>query len=306
MHKLLLSEPRIGSYSAFLLLGMLAGYLLARWRAARNGIRPAHIDNLALLISISSLFGARFFSWLFFFPPGVGLWAALTNGSGGMVFYGGLIFGLLAAVLYSKAASLPLANLLDALAPGVAAGLALGRIGCFMAGCCWGDICVSRGELVKLPPPASDWQVHTIPLVSGAGFPLAVRFPEESGAIEQHRALGLIGPQTERSLPVHPVQIYEAILAFGLCVFLHRRFRARRWEGQIVCWMIFGYAAIRFGMEFLRADNAPIYFGLTLSQVISVVLGAASAMAMFARSRRVRSARTAQTESQGPALSAPS
>src|SRR4051812_32575983 len=99
MHKLLLNESRIGSYSAFLFLGILAGYLLARWHGVRCGIKGSHIDNLTLLAAVASLFGARFFSWLFYFPTGTSLWRALTDPGGGMVFYGGLIFGIAAALL---------------------------------------------------------------------------------------------------------------------------------------------------------------------------------------------------------------
>ena len=289
MHKLLLSEPRIGSYSAFLLLGLLAGYLLTRWRAVRCGIKGAHIDNLVLLITILSLFGARLFSWLFYFPPGVSLWHALTDGAGGMVFYGGMIFGVLTVVIYARVTNLDLSRLMDAFAPGLAIGLALGRVGCFMAGCCWGDVCVDRNRLAKASEPDAAWQIRTVPFISPARFPLAVRFPEGAGAYEQHRKLGLIDEQTTRSLPVHPVQLYEAALAFGLCVFLHRRFRNRRWHGEIVCLFIFGYGAIRFLTEFLRADNPPIYFGLTLSQTISLMLFGLAAIVWFGRKADVAS-----------------
>src|SRR3954469_14216340 len=99
MHKILVSEPHVGSYSAFLLLGLIAGYLITRWRAVRIGIEGAHIDNLSLLIAVSSLFGARIFSWWFEFPEDVSLWQALTNASGGMVFYGGMVFGVLAVIV---------------------------------------------------------------------------------------------------------------------------------------------------------------------------------------------------------------
>ena len=280
MHKLLLSEPAIGSYSAFLLLGLVAGYLVARWRAVRAGIKGSHIDNLALLISVFSLFGARFFSWVFFFPPGVSLWQALTNSGGGMVFYGGMIFGILTAIIYARLAHLHLGNLLDVFAPGLALGLALGRVGCFMAGCCWGDLCVDPADWSKAAAPNLAWQVRTVPFLSGAGFPLAVRFPEGAGAYEQHLKLGLIGQQSPLSRPVHPVQLYEAALALALCVLLHLRFEQRRWAGQVFCLLVLGYAAIRFGTEFLRADNAPLYLGLTLSQVISLALGAFSVIVL--------------------------
>jgi phosphatidylglycerol:prolipoprotein diacylglycerol transferase len=281
MHKLLLTEPRIGSYSFFLLLAIFGGYLLSRWRAPHCGVRAAHIDNLVLLIALFSLFGARFFSWIFYFPPGIGLWTALRDGGGGMVFYGGFLFGLLTVVLYARFARLPLGNLLDVFSPGLALGLAVGRVGCFMAGCCWGDLCVEPRQLAALPPTVSSWQVRTIPIISGAGFPFAVRFPPEAGAYEQHVKLGLIHEGAPQSLAVHPVQLYEAALAFGLCLALHFYFEKRRWPGEIVCLAVLGYAIIRFGTEFLRADNVPSYWGITLSQVISLVLGSASLAFFF-------------------------
>src|SRR5438874_882415 len=117
MHKILVSEPHIASYSAFLLLGLIAGYLITRWRAVRIGIEGAHIDNMTLLIAVSSLFGARIFSWWFEFPDGVSLWQALTNTSGGMVFYGGMIFGVLAVIAYAACTCMSLGNLMDACAP---------------------------------------------------------------------------------------------------------------------------------------------------------------------------------------------
>jgi phosphatidylglycerol:prolipoprotein diacylglycerol transferase len=220
MHKVLVSWPYIGSYSAFLLAGLLGGYLITRWRAVRAGVKGSHIDNLALLIAVFSLFGARLFSWLFYFPPGVSLWKALRDSGGGMVFYGGLIFGTLTVVLYARIARLPLSNLLDIFAPGLALGLALGRIGCFMAGCCWGDLCIGPDNVSHLS--GKSWQMQTLPLISQAGFPLAVKFPKGTGAFEQHQKMGLIDQNAELSLPVHPVQIYEAVLALVLCIVLHR------------------------------------------------------------------------------------
>jgi phosphatidylglycerol---prolipoprotein diacylglyceryl transferase len=273
MYRELLSAPHIGSYSAFLLLGLLGGFLLTRWRAVRIGIRGSHIDNFTLLLAVLSLFGARLFSWWFYFPAGTSLWDALTDSGGGMVFYGGMIFGIATAVLYARFARLSLGNLMYACAPGLALGLALGRVGCFMAGCCWGDLCVSPNELAKLRSAQLAWQLRTVPPLSGPAFPLAVQFPRGAGAYEQHRELGLIDEHADRSRPVHPVQLYEAALALALCEALHLWFHRRRWHGQVVCVLILSYAAIRFSMEFLRGDNSPSYFGFTLSQVISFVMG---------------------------------
>jgi len=225
-----------------------------------------------LLGAVAGLFGARLFSWLFYFPPGVSLWRAFTEPGGGMVFYGGVICGFAAVSCYSSVRRVPLLTVLDLLAPGLILGLALGRIGCFMAGCCWGDLCEDRASIAKITGSKALWQIQTVPAISRAGFPLAVRFPPEAGAFEQHVRLGLIDPHADQSLAVHPVQLYEAALGLGLCVLLARMSPEGRRRGEIICCMFLGYAAIRFTTEFLRADNAPKYLWLTLSQVISLAL----------------------------------
>jgi prolipoprotein diacylglyceryltransferase len=94
-------------YSACLLLAFLSGYLLARWRATRVGVAGRHIDNVSLLIPPISLFGARFFSWLFYQPAGTGFIEGMLMDGGGLVFYGGLIFAVLTVRdLYACEASL--------------------------------------------------------------------------------------------------------------------------------------------------------------------------------------------------------
>ena len=261
-----------------------------------------HIDNITLLVAITGLAGARVFSWLFYFPPGFSLWQALWEPGGGLVFYGGVVGGLASAIAYALFSRVNLRALLDVLAAPLAAGLAFGRIGCFMAGCCWGDVCVDQRQLAALPNPQVRYQIDTVPFISGARFPLAVRFPADCGALNQHIALGLLPPTATQSLPVHPVQLYESSLAFLLAFSLQRRFRHRKWAGQVFCWFLGGYGIIRFSMEFLRADNAPIYFGLTLSQVISLIALAACVIifAIHARSSKVRT-RT-QSGSSVPSL----
>jgi phosphatidylglycerol---prolipoprotein diacylglyceryl transferase len=201
----------------------------------------------------------------------------LWEPSGGLVFYGGVVGGLISAIAYGLLANVSLRTLLDVLAAPLAVGLAFGRIGCFMAGCCWGDVCVDQKLLSTLSNAAVRYEINTVPFLSSAKFPLAVRFPTDCGALNQHIELGLLPPTATQSLPVHPVQLYESGLAFLLVFYLQRRFRKRQWAGEVFCWFFGGYGIIRFTMEFLRADNAPIYFGLTLSQVISLI-----AMAVFA------------------------
>jgi phosphatidylglycerol:prolipoprotein diacylglycerol transferase len=269
MHRELIAQPHVASFSAFLLLAFVAGYLLARFNAIKSGIPPRHIDNQALLMIALSLVGARLFSWIFYFPAGSSFWAAMTAVGGGLVFYGGMVFAAAAALVYSLVARLSLRQVADLWAPPVALGLAIGRVGCFMAGCCWGDLCASSEKADGLTTLVRS-QLYTIPTLSRAGFPLAVRFPPETGAYEQQQALGLIPPNASVSLPVHPAQLYEAAAVLALAFFLQRAFSRRERAGAVFGGLVLGYGIIRFLVEFVRADNPPIYWGFTLSQVISL------------------------------------
>ena len=298
MQRDLFFEPRIGSYSVFLLLAFLAGYLLARSLSAKAGIEGRHIDNQTLLIVAVGLFGARFFSWLFYFPPGVDLWTAMFMPGGGLVFYGGLLFAMGGMVVYGWMARLSLKNLFDLWAAPVALGLAIGRVGCFLAGCCWGDVCVDPARISSLQDSVTRWQVYSVPGLSGPNVPWAVHFPAGTGAHEQQEQLGLINAAAETSLPVHPAQLYEAMGVLALSRVLYQRFLKRRVPGTVTGALGVGYGMIRFAVEFFRADNPPIYVGLTLSQVISLSLIAGGFWLLLARQEQ----EPQSSRQQGPAF----
>ena len=274
MHRILVEHPHISSYSFFLLFGFFAAFLLARWNAKRSGLEARHVDNITLLLVVTGIVGARIFSWLFYFPPGIGFWEALLYPGGGLVFYGGVVFGVATVVIYALLTRTSLRRFADVLAAPLALGLAFGRIGCFMAGCCWGDLCVDGHTVAKLTP-AQQTKVQSVPMLSSEGFPLAVRFPQNTGAVDQHHRLGLVPHNAAQSLPVHPVQLYEAILAVGLVGWLQWRRLKPHSPGQLFGLFAIGYGVIRFAVEFLRADNSPNYWGLTISQVISLIAIAA-------------------------------
>jgi phosphatidylglycerol---prolipoprotein diacylglyceryl transferase len=292
MHRELLTHPHIGSYPALLLAGFLAAFLLARWRAKRNGLEGRHIDNLVLLLLVVTPIGSRFFSRLFDFPTPISLVEALKIWKGGgLVFYGGMIFGFITVLVYVTITKLKMLKLLDVLAPSLALGLAFGRVGCFLSGCCWGDVCVETLQLTSITIPVAHSQVQTFPALSPPNFLMAVSFPSESGAFEQHQRMGLISASANRSLPVHPTQLYESVLALGLCLSLNFCFKKRRSEGEITSAFCLGYGFIRFGVEYFRADTPPVYFGMSISQVISLGI-AFVGLVLFIFVRRFRRAPT--------------
>ena len=282
MKPALLLYPHISSYPVLLLLGFFFGWLLARSRASLFGISRRDIDNITLLLPIAGLFGARLFARLFYAK--LPLLEALKVWEGdGLVFYGGFIFGVAAVFIYGLLRRVRLVHFADCLAPSVALGLAFGRVGCFLAGCCWGDVCVSTSQLAAVRDPEVMQRIHTIPPISQESWAMAVQFPQKSDIYKQHARLKLVQAEDTRSLPVHPVQLYEAVLALGLCGYLAWRKVARR-LGDLSLMLLVGYALIRFGTEFLRADNRIYAFGMTFSQVVSVWLILISAIIIGLRS----------------------
>lgn len=272
-----------------MLLGLFAGYLLARWRAKRQRLPGRHIDNLGLILSVVGILGSIVFGRLFYFQHLGDFWDAFAIWRGGAkVFYGGVVFSVIAVMIYSLVMRLSLTRLGDVLTPSIALGLAIGRIGCFMAGCCWGDLCHDRFQVVAtIQDTGRSWQVQTVPFMSGANWPLAVRFPKDSHPFCQHVSLGLIDKTAESALPVHPVQLYEATLVLGLCIMLNFLFRRRKRSGEVFLIFVMSYACIRFAIEFFRADNSPDYLGLTVSQVVAVVTGLICAGVFILRRRFV-------------------
>jgi len=165
-----LCEPEglpIRGYGMMLLLAVTAGTGLAVWRARRIGIDPDLVVSLAFWLFLPGIVGARLFYvieyWPSFHRPDIGqtLKAILSINQGGLVVYGSLLGGAVGLVLFVRRNALPLLPLGDLVAPSVLLGLALGRIGCLLNGCCYGGPCELPWS-VRFPwgSPAHLHQVH--------------------------------------------------------------------------------------------------------------------------------------------------
>lgn len=129
----------IYSYGFFLALAYLTASMLAEKAAKKKGIAPQLISNLCLLCLISGVLGARIFFItlnLSFFKENPREIIMLQHG--GLVWYGGLISALTTGLIYIKIKKQPLLATLDLVAPYLALAQAIGRIGCFFNGCCYG------------------------------------------------------------------------------------------------------------------------------------------------------------------------
>lgn len=170
-----------------------------------------------------------------------------------------------------------LARMADVAGPALLLVMAFARVGCFLKGCCWGDVCADP-ELVDmvLDAPAR-WQVYTFPALSVPGWPLAVAFPRGSLAHQQHLLLGLLDGSLPGSLPCHPVQLYEAAATAGAALCLALCVPRRAFSGCVIAAACSAYGGIRFVLEFLRADHPPHWYAFTQPQVTSLMLIAVGA-----------------------------
>lgn len=138
--------PRLGTfiipihtYGLLLSIGFLSGIISGIYHGKKMGITTGNILDLAVWVIISAIAGSRVF-YILLYPdqfPTVTSWFELQKG--GLVFFGGFIATTFTVVGFSRYKKIPLANLGDLIAPSLGIALALGRVGCFLNGCCYGS-----------------------------------------------------------------------------------------------------------------------------------------------------------------------
>jgi phosphatidylglycerol:prolipoprotein diacylglycerol transferase len=274
------------SYGLLIASAFLVGIWLAQREARRRGQDPERLADLAFWILVAALVGSRVYFILVNWGDYFGARAMVTTPfgrmprllalwEGGLVFYGGFIGATLTAWWYMRRAGMSFLAHADTLIPSVAFGHFLGRLGCFAAGCCWGD--VAHGHL-----------------------PWAARFPPASLAYQtfanrEHPA-EFLAPDRLTTLPLHPVQLYESFGELALFLLLVLWVRPRKaFHGQVLASWLLAYAVLRTVVELFRGDvERGVWLGIGAGQWTSIVIFAVGA-AIWAKARSVRRA------SPGPA-----
>jgi phosphatidylglycerol:prolipoprotein diacylglycerol transferase len=228
------------TYGFLLAVAFLLGLWVASRQAKRAGLDAGKITDMAVWVLIAGLVGAKLLlvgvEWRYFARNPRDAFSIFQSGG---VFYGGLGAGVLVAWLLARRNRLPAWRTADVLAPGVAIGQAVGRLGCFAAGCCWGK---------------------------ATQVPWAVTYTDVYAA----RAVG-----TPMDMSVHPSQLYESLGAFLIFFFLLWLAPRKGFHGQVTLAYVALYSVVRFGLEFLRGDpdrGAWLGRALSTSQVIAIVL----------------------------------
>jgi phosphatidylglycerol:prolipoprotein diacylglycerol transferase len=263
MQRILFTMPGIGfslhGFSLMMLLACFGALGIAFWRARREGIDSEAVSGLAVWLISGGFIGARLM-YVTQHPETVQhLGDVFKIWQGGIVFYGCIMGGLIGSVIYWRRHPFPFLAMADAVAPALAVGSALGRVGCFLNGCCYG---------------------------ARTNLPLAVCFPAGSPPWVRHFKLGLIPPTSGWSLAVHPTQLYAALDGLALLGLLTWFYPRRRRDGEVMALLMVAYPVLRFINESLRADEPAIVAGLTAAQAISAGLLLAGVATWFVLPRR--------------------
>ena len=327
----------IRSYGVMLLLAILAGTGLSVWRGRRRGWDSEAVATLCFWGVVCGIVGARAFYVIEYWPDFQRPTLAETFGAifnitqGGIVVYGALLGGLVGFGGYAWKRRMPLLATFDLLAPGMLLGLAIGRVGCFLNGCCFGGVCdlpwavrfpagsppylhqLEQGELfLQGLQIAGDADAAPVITAVEPGSPAAQtgvaagqRITHINGeavntAAEARRRLAALSaagsatlrftvtvqvqgraeparwpaqPLADRSLPVHPTQLYSSIDALLLCGFLLAYDRFRRRDGELLAVLLTIHPISRFLMEQIRTDEPKIWIThLSIGQVFSVLI----------------------------------
>ena len=170
----------IRGYGVLVLIGLLSGIGITIHRGRSLGLSPDLIISLGFWMMLGGVAGARIFyvvqKWDEFADKALGdrLLAIVKLTEGGLVIYGGMIGGIVAAIVLCYRHRQPIRAIGDLVAPAFLIGLAFGRIGCLMNGCCFGGICTENLPTIQFPQGSGPYLVQ---LESGKllGIELAAR-----------------------------------------------------------------------------------------------------------------------------------
>ncbi len=251
MHPVLfrLGRFELNSYGVMLALSFLLGIYWAAHRAKRRGLERNHVMDLSLFIVVSAIIGSRLMYVVTHLEEFRGHWMDTFNpfqssgkiGIAGTTMLGGVLLALITVILFCWIKKVSFLKIADVMAPSFALGIFLTRIGCFLAGCCFGRAC-------NLP-----WGVE-FPVGS---IPFSV--PELQGA------------------HIHPTQLYSSLYGLVIMLILVVLDRRPRFNGFLLCVFFMLYGISRFSVDFVRYYETSQTFSfagatLTFNQGISLLM----------------------------------
>ena len=226
----------IYSYGIMAASGFLAAILTWLWLGRREVRPPGFAADLGFWLMSSGIIGSRIAyvlaNWSYYRTAPLEI---IRIDQGGLIFYGGFLLACMALVLYARHQRLPLWHLADFAIPGLAIGHALGRVGCFLNGCCYGRPAGGAFCGITYPPVCEP---------------------------------GRLFPGT----PLYPVQIIESGALLLIWLVLLFAYPRRRKDGAAFALYLLLYPPVRFALEYLRGDERLSWFTLDIAQETSIAL----------------------------------
>ncbi len=253
MHPVLfhIGSYEVASYGLLLTVGFAVGILYSARRARASGLDGENVIDCGIWIIVSALLGSRAFwvmtHWDAFQPPHGSFVDAINPfasdgsfvGVAGLSVMGGLPAALVVSVWFFRRRQLAFYDYADVMAPAVALGAGITRIGCFLNGCCFGTVC---------PWPA-----------------IGVRFPD-----------GSLPASVMHDAAIHPVQLYASVAGFAIAIFLYWLQSRRPFPGAVLFSLCALMGLQRFLLEFIRYnEGAEVWFRMG-DQIISAYQGMAA------------------------------
>ena len=226
----------IHTYGLFVALGFFAGLLITRRLGSSIGISRDQVMDMGFIIILAAMVGSR----LLYILMNTSYYTRnpldmFKIWQGGLVFSGGVLAVVLTMVWYTKRHGLSLGKIADLWTPAVAIGEAIGRIGCLMAGCCYGK------------PTDMIWGI-TFTNPHCLANPLHV--------------------------PLHPTQIYTSLGGLVIFVTVMLLYSKKKFEGQVFLWFLILHSTARLAIERFRGDDrgALLSSGMSMTQFVAVLI----------------------------------
>jgi phosphatidylglycerol:prolipoprotein diacylglycerol transferase len=261
----------IHTYGILLATGFISAVMVAsvlarrEWRGEEGERKREQLVDLSFWVLAAGLVGSRLLFILVNWKQYAVNPAEIFSLGGGLVFYGGLLGALAAAFVYARHHRIDFLRLGDVAIPTVSLGQAFGRLGCFSAGCCWGDV-AREGFVFGVRFPGAGLArnlfgqfSHTASLAAQSQAIDSRWVVPATGEIFHQKVDGAVRisewvAQHGHTLPVHPTQLYESIGQLAIFFGLLAMRRYRRFHGQILGMWLMAYAVLRSSVELFRGD----------------------------------------------------
>jgi phosphatidylglycerol:prolipoprotein diacylglycerol transferase len=282
-HELIIGPVAVNGYGLMVAAGVAAGIFFLKLTAPPAGAHPDQAMSLALVLVIAGLVGSRLAYVAAHLPTFIDRPAsALMYWRGGLMFQGGLAGGFLLALILAARGRISLPVMGDAFAPALALGQGLGRLGCLLAGCCYGRVASPRWLGLTFPQGSNaPWGVPLYPTQAIESIALLILAALLFRGLKRRPSLAAIPLEIrpEGALEARPGQIRPDAARYPSSPPPRPSGRPGRIFAHYLLWV----GLIRLAMEFLRGDDRGprLLFGARPTALVALMIVAAGAFSLF-------------------------